>query len=121
MSIGNSLETLLLDAVFNNSTFGGGTAIYVSLHSADPGETGTAEMTGGTYARGTADFAAASGGAIAMSGTASFANMPAGTVAGVGIWNHATAGTFFWGGTITSKVTNLGDTFQLTSLSVTLD
>ena len=28
-----------------------GTALYVSLHSADPGDTGASELTGGDYAR----------------------------------------------------------------------
>lgn len=121
MSISNSAEVLILDSVLRNSSFAAGGTIYASLHTADPGETGTAEVTGGTYARGTATFAAASAGAASMQGTVSFTNMPAGTVVGVGLWNHVSAGTFLWGGTITSKVTNAGDTFQLTSLTVSLD
>lgn len=121
MSISNSAEVLILDAVLRNQSLAVGGTIYASLHTADPGETGTAEVTGGTYARGTVSFAAASAGAISMQGTASFANMPAGTVVGVGLWNHVSAGTFLWGGTISSRTTNAGDTFQLTSLTATLD
>lgn len=121
MSISNPAELLILDATLRNTSYAAGGTIYASLHTADPGETGTAEVTGGTYARGTTTFAAAAAGAASMQGTVSFTNMPAGTVTGVGLWNHATAGTFLWGGTITSKVTNLGDTFQITSLTVSLD
>lgn len=120
MSIGNDAENLILDAIYNAGTVNVAT-VYVSLHDGDPGETGANEETGGSYARQTATFNAASGGSVTLSGTVEYTDMPAGTIQGVGIWNDASAGTFYWGGTITNKAVNSGDTFRLTSLTVTLD
>ena len=49
----------------------------VSLHTADPGDTGANEVVGGTYARQTMAFNAASGGNIDSSNVPLF-NIPAG-------------------------------------------
>ena len=62
----------------------------VSLHSADPGTTGTNELSGGSYAKETITFAAASGGEKAVN-NAPVVNVPASaTVAWVGLWAGAT-------------------------------
>jgi hypothetical protein len=124
MSISNYLEENLLKEVFNATGFAAVGTVYGSLHTADPGETGTAEVTGGTYARQVAAFTTASGGTCSNSGTLSWTNMPAGTVVGVGLWDALTTGNFLWGGTLTAnKTTNLGDTFQIApnDLDITLD
>lgn len=56
MSKGNTLENDVLSWVFRNAvpTWQGNAALYVSLHTADPGETGdqaTSEANYGGYAR----------------------------------------------------------------------
>lgn len=63
MSKSNALETALLNLVFNATTFDGiaendttspNTALFVSLHTGDPGEAGTqatSEAAYGSYAR----------------------------------------------------------------------
>ena len=56
MSISNYLENKLLDAVFNATAFNVTGDPYISLHTADPGETGASEVTGGSYARQQAAF-----------------------------------------------------------------
>ena len=63
MSMSNYLEEELLDQVFNNLSAPAITTPYISLHTADPGETGASECTGGSYARQAGSFGAASGGA----------------------------------------------------------
>lgn len=46
------LENALLDWAFKRTTFPGApTSVQISLHSADPGDTGASELTGGSYAR----------------------------------------------------------------------
>ena len=63
-----------------------------SLHSADPGATGTSELTGGTpaYARIAPTFNAAASASRALNANLVF-DVPAGaTVAYVGYWNGAT-------------------------------
>lgn len=74
------------------------TTYYLSLHTADPGTTGTNEVTGGSYARQAITFGSASGGSKASTDAQSFSGMPA--EAGnlwVGIWSASTGGTFIWG------------------------
>lgn len=63
MSKSNALETAILELIYNATTFNGiaendtttpNTAIYVSLHTGDPGEAGTqatSEAAYGSYAR----------------------------------------------------------------------
>lgn len=123
MSISNYLEDELLDAVFNAGAFSV-TTPYVSLHTADPGETGASELSGGSYARQSASFGAASGGAVANDAQVEFTDMPAATITHVGVWDAASAGNFLWGGALSaSKTTNAGDTFRIPTgdLDVTLD
>jgi hypothetical protein len=123
MSISNYLEVKILDKVFNNTDFTV-TTPYVSLHTADPGETGASEATGGSYARQSASFGAAASGAIANDAAISFTAMPAATITHVGVWDASTAGNFLWGGALAaSKTTNSGDTFTIPTgdLDVTLD
>lgn len=60
----------------------------ISLHTGFPGQTGANEVSGGTYARGTCTFAAASAGVRNLSAAVTL-NVPACTVAWVGNWNAA--------------------------------
>lgn len=121
--ISNYLENKILDKVYRNVDFTV-SAVYVSLHTSDPGETGANEVSGGGYARQSATFTTASNGATENSSTIEFTNMPATTVTHVGIWDAASAGNFLWGGALTSsKNVNAGDTFRIPAgdLDVTLD
>ena len=123
MSISNYCEDKLLDAVFNAASFSVATA-YVSLHTADPGETGADECTGGSYIRQLGSFGAASGGALANDANCVFTLMPACTVTHAGIWDAESAGNCLWAGALAaSKTLNAGDTFQINTgdLDVTLD
>lgn len=121
MGASNYLETQLLDHIFRNAAYTSPTTVYLSLHTADPGETGTSEATGGSYARQSCAFSAASGGSISNSGTVSFASMPATTVTHFGIWDDASAGNFLAGGALSaSKSPGAGDTVQFAASSVTI-
>jgi hypothetical protein len=123
MSFSNYLENKILDKAFRNTDFTV-TTVYGSLHTADPGETGASEATGGSYARQSVTFGAASSGSISNSATITFASMPAGTFTHCGTWDASTAGNFLGGGSLTaSKTTQAGDTIEFTSgqFTVTLD
>jgi len=77
-------------------------ALYVSLHSADPGAGGGNELTGGspTYARQSAVWGPASGGVLTLAADATF-DVPAGaSVAYFGIWSAASGGTFYGSGSL---------------------
>lgn len=124
MSISDFLENELLDTALAVGAYST-TNVYVSLHTADPGETGTNEVTGGSYARqGPTTFSAAAAGATSNTAQLDFTSMPAVTVTHVGLFDALTGVNFLWGGALTaSKVLNGGDTFRIaaTDLDVTLD
>jgi len=62
----------------------------VSLHSSDPGTTGTNELTGGTYARKAVTLTVPSAGAMNVSNAPEFDVPPSATVAWVGFWAGST-------------------------------
>lgn len=70
-----------------------GTATHLSMHSADPGTTGTSELAGVGYARGAITWGSPSAGVI--SGPAAAITLAASTtVAYVGLYTASTAGSF---------------------------
>lgn len=99
MAFANSAKNVMLDQL-------GTVAVFVSLHTADPGTTGTNEVTGGSpaYARKSITWSAAANGSKAMSNTPLF-DVPAGTVAYFGLWSAVTAGTFYGGGALSAAET----------------
>jgi hypothetical protein len=88
-------ELAVLDEIYNA---GGGTFptgnVYLSLHSADPADTGANELTGGGYARQQTDFTAAAAGTLSNVGAVTW-SVPAGDVAAWGAWDAVTAGVCF--------------------------
>lgn len=99
MTVSNNGENQVLDEIFNSAggTFPAANA-YISLHTADPGETGANEVTGGTYARVQVDFTAASGGALSNVALADFTGLPTTTVVGWAAWDASSGGNCFWTG-----------------------
>lgn len=71
-------------------------ATHASLHTADPGTTGTSEVTGGSpaYARVAITWTAGSSDGVYTTNTLTF-NLPASTaVTHVGLWSASTGGSF---------------------------
>lgn len=121
MSISNYLEEKILNKICRNVDFTV-TTVYIALSTADPGETGDSEVTGGSYARKSITFNAAAnpGGTISNSADILFVGMPAVTVTHVCLWDALTSGNPLWSGALTaSKTLNEGDSFQLIAGSVT--
>lgn len=93
----------------------GGTAIYASLHTADPGTTGAGEISGGSpaYARKPLAWTAGTTDGV-VTATVTF-DVPAGTtVAGGGVWTLASGGTYLDGGAVTSQAFVAQGTYTLT-------
>lgn len=112
------LAIQLLKHVLLQATFGQPAALGLSLHTADPGETGASECTGGAgpYARQTPSFANAALGVKALNAQVDFAGMPACTVNYIGLWDQiAVGGNFLFGQTAAAlgKVVNAGNTFRV--------
>lgn len=96
--VSTTLGNSVLNHYFRNQAFTPPAAVYMSLHTADPGLTGLNEVTGGSYARQAITFGAAASKSITSSNTVDFTGMPAATVTHLGIWDAATAGNFYVGG-----------------------
>jgi hypothetical protein len=78
---------------------------FISAHTADPGENGASEVSGGSpaYARKAITFAAADGGVKAASNQPVL-DIPAGTtVAYLGLWSLATGGVFLGKAQVTAE------------------
>lgn len=99
MALNNNGKHVMLDAL-------AGVATFVSLHTADPGTTGTSEATGGSpaYARKSCTWNAAAGGNLDNSNAPVF-DVPAGTYTHFGLWSAVTAGTFYGGAALSASET----------------
>jgi hypothetical protein len=124
------LENALADHVLRNQSWTLPANIYVGLFKASPNDdfSGSAqEVSGGNYARGTATFAAASGGTVSTSAAITFNQATAdwGTITHIGLLNGTAfpGGTLLFHGSLTSSViVNNGGIFEIPagSLSVGL-
>lgn len=105
----------ILDCYFNQTNITAPTAIYVSLHTGDPGLTGANEVSGGSYARVaiTTQFPAAASKTLDNDSEIAFTTATGswGTVTHVGVWTASSGGTFLIGDAVTtSKAVNTDDT-----------
>jgi hypothetical protein len=124
------LENSLLDHVLGGSTYTQPSTLYLGLFT-DSGSTAanleagtlTDEVSGGSYARETITFGAASGGSASNDATVTFTTATAswGTITHVAILDASTGGNvLFWGAVTTSKTIDSGDTFQVSSGNLTI-
>ena len=121
MPIAASLANAWLDTLRNVAAQYA--AVYVSLHTDDPGSTGANEVTGGSYARQLLTLSAPSDGQTSNSADIIFDNMPAVTVTHIGLWTAATGGTFLWGASLVqTRTLQSGDALVIKSgnLSITI-
>jgi hypothetical protein len=104
-----------------NAMLSGLGVTHVSAHTADPGDTGLNEVTGGSYARVSITFNAPSAGAIDSSNTPSI-SIPAGTtVTHVGYWDAPTGGNFLGYTDMTDEVYSNAGTLTLTDVDLDLN
>jgi hypothetical protein len=120
MTISNYFENKLLDTIRNQSL--AVTTAYVKLHTGDPGEDGTSNAATETT-RKSVSWSAASGGSMASSATIEWTNVSTTeTYSHWSLWDNLTAGNCLWKGALSSSASvTAGDTFQITSLTLTLD
>lgn len=110
-------EDNIIDHMFRAAAFTPAATIYVGLYTAAPTDAGGGtEVSGGSYARESFTFTAASGGATANSADITFTTATAnwGTITHVGIFDAVTVGNLLaWGALTASKAVNNGDTFKI--------
>lgn len=123
----NYLEDKILDHVLKNTTYNSPSTVYLGLFTSDPTDAGTGtEVSGGSYARQSISFAAASSGTSATDANIEFPQATGnwGTISHVGILDALTSGNLLFHTPLTtSKVIDTGDIFRVSSgnLTVTID
>lgn len=107
MSASDYLESKLLDHALGVAAFPMPTTLFMSLHTADPGETGIgSEVTGGSYARQAITFTANVAGSPSPSGIGvTFINLPAVTVTHFVIRDALASGNALFIGPLTTPQT----------------
>lgn len=96
---------------------------WVKLFVGDPGATGAANASAGSTTRSQVTFAAASNGAIALTGTQpTWTNGGTSeTVTHIGVFDAASGGNMLWSAQLaTAKTWASGDTLTLTSCGLSL-
>lgn len=103
-------------------------ARFVSLHTANPGNTGASEVAGGAYARQAATFANAGNNPTVASNTGVVqyptATAPWGTITHFGLWSAASGGSFLgYNSVVTPKTVDTDDIarWEIGKLTVTTD
>lgn len=103
------------------------TSAYISLHTADPGLTGTSEVAGGAYARQGPTTFSNTGSEPTVAANTAIITYPAataawGTISYFGLWDAPTGGNYRGSGAVTTpQGINSGDTarFVVGALTIT--
>ena len=114
LGLSSATATAILDAIGNATAFSYA-AVWIQLHTADPGAAGTTAVAGNAT-RKQVSFGAAA--AAAMSNDANI-DWTAGEVdtnevyTHVSLWSLETAGVFIASGTMTANAVVIGNTFRI--------
>ena len=122
MSISNYAELKILDHTTGTAAWTMPTNVYIKLHLGDPGEDATSNAAV-EDTRKVSAWAAASSGAIATNATIEWTDVSTTeTYTHWSAWDASTAGNALWTGALSaSAAVTAGDTFQITSLTLSLD
>jgi hypothetical protein len=115
----------ILNAYCRGTSYAGNASLFLSIHTSDPGNTGTpGEYTTYTGTRPAIAFTAAASQSCPNTSQIDFAAMGATTITHIGLWTATSGGTFKGGGALAaSKTTQAGDTLRFvasTGVTVTL-
>lgn len=112
----------MLDQFFRNAGNFAST-VYMSLHTADPGENGTSEVTGGApaYSRQVVSFNPAASGNLDSSNQPVF-NVPSGvTITHVGFWDSSSGGDFLAYDPVTNETFATQGTYSVIDADLNLN
>lgn len=114
-------KNAMLDRAAGTPKGFGEMALYVSAHTADPGDTGTNEVTGGSYARKSITWNAPSGGSIDSSNQPVL-DIPSGTtVTHIGLFDASTSGNFVASANVTDETFGSDGTYTITDADFDLN
>ena len=123
-ALSNYAENKCLALVLTQAAFTSPTAVYVSLHTASPGEDASgAECTYTGYARKAISFGASSGGAVSQDADVTFDQCTAGSndATHYGIWDAVSGGNLLaYGQLAATKAISTGNTPSIASGEIVL-
>ena len=106
--------------VLRGTTYTGIAAIYVKLHTGDPGAAG-ANAASAVTTRNQLTLAAPSGGSSSLTALAGYSMTATETISHVSVWDASTAGNFLASGALAvSKAVANGDTLTFNSFTVSI-
>lgn len=113
----------ILNKVLRNTDWVHPTAHFLSIHTADPGDSGANEFTGYDGDRKALTFGAPVAKKSETTDSQEFVNFASEqTITHIGIWDAATAGNFIWGGALaSSKLVPVGETLRFQAGEVDAD
>lgn len=114
MPLAEGVRNSLLNAICRNTSYANA-AVWVQLHTGDPGSAGTANIAGETDRTQSTFGSVASGAAISNTVAIAWTAVSnSETYTHVSLWSASTSGTFLGSATLTqSKVVNAGDNFSI--------
>lgn len=125
MSISNYAELKILEDITGKTPYTAPTTLYIKLHLADPGEDCTTSPAANTTRVAVPSWGTAASGSIASSATISWSNVSTTeTYTHWSAWDTVgpTGGNPIWYGALSaSAAVTAGDTFEITSLTLSLD
>lgn len=117
MAVGLAAATAnsLLNALVNQTNYTAPTAIWVQLHTADPGAAGTTAVAANTTRKDvTACFSTAASGAVTNDVEIVWTGITTGEdYSHYTVWSASSAGTFYFSGVITANAVVSGDQFKI--------
>jgi hypothetical protein len=120
MGLATAALNQMLDALDETPSAPAAGIAYLSLHTDAYPASSTNEVTGGTYARKTVTWNAASGGSKAINGTVVF-DVPAGTtIRRVGLFSAVSGGTYFGDADITDETYGGAGTYTVTAGTISV-
>ena len=122
MSISNYAELKILEHTTGKTSWTMPATVYLKLHTGDPGEAATSNAATEATRKSTS-WATAASGAIATDATVEWTNVSTTeTYSHWSMWDASTAGNALWTGALSaSAAVTAGDTFQITTLTLSLD
>ena len=122
--ISNYLENALINGTIRGTSYTAPSTVYVGLYTSDPTDANTGtEVTGGSYARQSATFAAPSNGSSASNADITFPQATAnwGTVGWIGILDASSGGNLLYHTVLdAAKTIETGDIFKIASTNLTV-
>jgi hypothetical protein len=125
--LSTAMKNSIGDMLYNQTNITAPTAIFLSLHTADPGATGASEVSGSAYARVnvTAMFSASASGAVTNDVQIDFPEVTTSSYTAThwGLWSASSGGTYYHGGDVNpDKLHAVGSipSFAVGELDVTI-